>query len=662
MNRLPVALALAPALLLARLLPEHGAGLALRLAVATAIVLLPGALVARALGRPGGAETLVWTLTALFAGLVATFALGASLLVAGLVLAAAGLAALPHALRREPRALPVGSGWMLLAGAVVGVGIWHAAGHVDGDALFHLARTRKLLELDVLSLNAVGEFADGGLHPGYAVPLWHALLALVARVAGVDPALVALHESSILAPLALLVAYQAGWALFRSASAATAATAAQLGIVSLAAGHGGAYTALAMPATSSRQLLVPVAIAAFFTHVREGSRASLATLAAAALTLAVVHPTYALFVALPLGGYVAARSVLAREDLRRGLVGLGAVLVPTGVYLAWLLPVVRETASHAPDAAEVARALSKYAEQLDVSSPERYRVTPELFGRTGAIAVAALFLIPLAGLAARRRWAAFVLGGSLAVFALCLVPELFVPFADAVSLSQARRVAGFVPLAFAFAGGAAVLARLLGPVLPPLALAAGIALTVAFPGDFGYRLKEGGPALATWFAFGGAVVALLIGALLGWRLRVERHGAIAALAAILFVAPVAARAEWSPRAAERQSPLTDGLVRALGELPKRSVVFSDVDTSYHVLAYAPVYVAAAPPAHVADTEDNRPYERAGDVASFFRDGDLAVPRRYRAEWIVLDRRRTSLRLDLPEVYADERYALYRIPA
>ena len=84
-----------------------------------------------------------------------------------------------------------------------------------------------------------------------------------------------------------------------------------------------------------------------------------------------------------------------------------------------------------------------------------------MFGRAGAVAVAALLFVPLAGLAMRRRWAAYVLGGFLAVAAVMLVPPLFVLFSDLVSISQSRRAAGFWPLAFAFAGGFAVLGALL---------------------------------------------------------------------------------------------------------------------------------------------------------------------------------------------------------
>src|SRR5206468_3880186 len=137
-----------------------------------------------------------------------------------------------------------------------------------------------------------------------------------------------------------------------------------------------------------------------------------------------------------------------------------------------------------------------------------YRLAPEVLGRSGAVAVAALFAVPLAVLAARRRWAALILGGFLAVLVLMLVPGLFTRFADAVSISQARRAAGFVPFPFAVAGAAAVLARLLSLAALPVGLAAGIAFQLAYPGDFGYSLAQGGPALAAWVALFGGAAAL----------------------------------------------------------------------------------------------------------------------------------------------------------
>ena len=107
--------------------------------------------------------------------------------------------------------------------------------------------------------------------------------------------------------------------------------------------------------------------------------------------------------------------------------------------------------------------------------------------------------------------------------------------------------------------------------------------------------------------------------------------------------------------------LTPGLVHALRtEVPARDVVFSDLETSYRIEAYAPVYVSAAPPAHVADTKDNYPNERRDDVIRFLRTGSLSVPRRYHAQWIVVARRRFDLHLPLPKAYEDSRFVLYRV--
>ena len=123
-----------------------------------------------------------------------------------------------------------------------------------------------------------------------------------------------------------------------------------------------------------------------------------------------------------------------------------------------------------------------------------------------------------------------------------------------------------------------------------------------------------------------------------------------------------AATRWSP-VESRTAALTPGLVAALrSEVPERSVVFSDLETSYSIAAFAPVYVAAAPPAHVADTVDNRPHERRNDVIRFFRKPDLAIARRYGARWLVVDDARFRVRLPFRPVYADGRYTLYRVPA
>jgi hypothetical protein len=661
-----------PALGLVRLAPATGLGLGLRLAAATACLLVPGFLIAAALRVPGFSPAFAWSFGALFVATAVMFLVHSSLTWALVLLVAitagAGIAAFlrppsePSEEAERPSLLVPAC--VALAGIGFGIALWFLMGHLTGgDDLFHLARVRKLDDLGSLSLRTVDEFRDGGLHPGYAYPLWHCFLALVARLAGVDPAAVIQHEASVLVPVAFLVAWESGKEVFRSAWGGLAVLATSVGMFALAAGSGGSYTALALPATASRQLFVPAVIAVFFAFVAERSRARLATVACATGALALIHPTYALFVLIPLVGFVAARALLARREITEGLLGLAAVVVPAGLVALWLRPIARETASVNPSADEVGRALQHYKGQLDVFSDGTYRLAPEVLGRSGALAVAALISVPLAVLAARRRWAAFVLGGFVLVLAVMLLPELFTRFADAVSISQARRAAGFVPFGFALAGGAAVLARLTWLVALPIGLGVGIALQLTYPGDFGYKLDQGGPAIVTWISFVAGAVALVVGIFLPQRLaRLDRMDWLTAATAFLVALPTALHGftHWDEPPSTFK-PLTQGLVQALRtKVPDRAVVFSDDDTSYKIAAFAPVYVANALPGHVADTKANRPYQRRTDERRFFHTGDLSIPRRYGATWLVVKTARSKLRPELPKAYSDEQYVLYRL--
>ena len=634
-----------------------------KLAVATALVLAPGWLLARSLGIRSASATLAWSLVVVFAALAATFVLGSTLILTLLLLAIVAAVAVAIAVQRgfpHAETVPARSR-ALFWGAIVGLLLWVAAPTVQGDSLFHLARIRKLLELHDLSLDRVSEFADGSLHPGYAFPLWHGFVALIAKLAGEDPERVVVHLPSILAALAVVVAFEAGWALFRRTWAAGVTAAAQVAMICFAPGTGGAYVFLSLPATASRQLLVPAALALALETIRSPSVALVLSTGAAGLALAAVHPTYAIFLWIPFFGFLVVRVLWERVDLRSGVLALGSLVVPAALFMLWLRPIVNDTRSVSPDTEEVRRAFDQYSGQLVVHSDTSYNLAPEVFTRAGAVAIAALLLVPLAGFAARRRWAAYVVGGSLAVFAVMLLPFLFTSLADLVSISQARRAAGFLPFAFAFAGGMGVLMRLAGPTLIPLALGAGMFLQIVYPGDFEYVLKNPAPAWIAWFAVIGAVAALV----LGFARRRPALEIGAALAAAAFLTPVIAGGllDWRPPPAPEIATLSDGLVRAVrDDVAPGTVVFSDPETSFRLAAFAPVYIASAPPGHVADTAKNRPYERARDARRFLRTGDLAIPREYGAEYVALDRLSTKLELDLPVVYHDERFTLYRIPA
>ena len=677
-------------LLIARLLPLGGPVPALRLVAAGAcVLLLPGALILRLTGWPrnlgvAAAGALALSLAVIGFGLLLAFAAGASLVfVLAVVAIFTGASVLPA---WRATAVPPVRSELLVAGGILFLGtafaalVWWSGGDLRSDALFHLARVRKLEAFDVLSVNAVNEFRDGGPHPGYAFPLWHAALALVARLGGVDPTLVVQHLAAVLTPLALLVAYGAGATLFRSTAGGLAVAVTQLAQLGLSRDGTGSFESLALPATAGRLLLVPVVLALTFWLLEVGWRQALLPLVAGGLALAVIHPTYAIFVCVPLAGFALARLLLApgdREGLGRLGVALGAIAVPSGLFFAWLLPVVRDTGSYRPGAEERASGVAHYSTQLDVFG-DSFRLAPEAITRAGPVVIAALLAIPLAVAGARRRWASFVLGGSLAVLALLLVPALFTWISDTVSLSQSRRLAGFLPLPFALAGAAYVLARL-RVVGVALALAAGLGLELAYSAELTYRLQRPAPVWPVWLAVIGGLTALVAGAVLVRRAELmERLSArypldrrFVALAATAFVLPVAVGglASLDTTAAENPNALTPGLVQALERVPEGSVVFSELEPSYEVAAYAPLYVAAAPPGHVADTAANRPYARRKDVVRFFspRETDdfrRSILARYGADYLLVDVSRPypeELARELEPVYEDARYLLLRAP-
>ena len=241
---------------------------------------------------------------------------------------------------------------------------------------------------------------------------------------------------------------------------------------------------------------------------------------------------------------------------------------------------------HAAGQGRAAPRVHQYAGQLDVSLRHSYRLAPEVFGRAGAVAVVALLFVPLAGLALRRRWAAYVVGGSLAVAR----GDAHLAAVRAASRTSSRSrsrggAAGFGRSPSRSRAVSSSLSRAARGLVLPLALAAGIALQLAYPGDFDYALHEGGPALATWIAVVGGVVALASAC---WRrAAIERpapSGPRCGASSCCRWPCTASRTGARPKRG-RASPLTPGLVDALREdVPEGAVVYSDLETSYRIAA------------------------------------------------------------------------------
>lgn len=686
-SRFPAVVAVAPAVLLVgHVLPASGPGLALRLAGAAACVLLvPGALLLRSVAWPSSPGIAVAASFALSVAVVAfalavVFVANASiLLAAGVLVAVALFAAVPAVVRGRSEPVPRAerralAGVLGLAVPFAAV-VWWGAGPLNGDGFFHAARAQKLAELESLNtLATVSEFEDGGVHPGYLFPLWQGVDALVARLAGADPADVVVYLPAVLVPLAFVLAYAAGAAIFRSWAGGLALVLAQTAYFGLHRrdgnmGGSGYFEMVAQPQAASHLLLVTAILALMFAFMFEGRPVLLVALAAAGLALTVVHGSYTPFLALVIGGFLVVRFVLARGWdvlLTRASLALGAIVVPFGLYLAVIFPVVRNATGFTPSEARRAHELGHYKNAFSQFG-DWFSLAPNAIAREGVVVVAGLLALPLAGLAARRMWAALVLGGSLAVLVVALVPPLFTAVAEVLSLAQARRLPQFLPIAFAVVGGCIVLSRLRALGVG-LAAGVGLLLVLLYPGEFTYIYGEGGPGWAVWLALAGAIAAVAAGWLLRPRGPSPTLWTVAAAAAFVIPVAVAGLARMEQR--DWHGTLTPGIIEAVrAETAPGEVVFSDQRTAYAIAGFAPVYVNASAPGHVVDTPRNRPRARARAASRFFFGRSTtdrerrAILDRAGADWLLAKRRHRGpdgLADGLRLVYRDESYELFRV--
>jgi hypothetical protein len=667
-----LALAASAPLLLAigRLLPAEGPGLALRLAGAAAcVLLLPGACVVRLLGvrAPIGVQLAAatgWSLTSIFVLLALTFALGGSLsLVVGLLVLAIAVG-FAVSLRKRPapeRADALAAVALVVLGATLAGALWWATGTIGGslgpsvsDSLFHLGRVRKLDELAALdSIDAMNEFDGDYVHPGYAFPLWHGALALIARLAGVDPTLVMLYLPAILVPLAMLVMYGAGRALFGSEGGGVATTIGWLALFAFPFGGVGSLQYLAQPGGVSRFLLVPAVLALAFAFIADRSGALLASAAACAFAVAVIHPTYVVFVALLLGGFFLARAVFeGAGDLRGIAAALGAILVPFGLFIAWLAQFV----------GDARRSRVQFPLEVEtIGSALRLRSDQLAWG--GGMKLVALAAVGMALVAAGRRWAAYVVGGFFALTLIALVPQLFDQFAEGISLTQAKRIASFLPLPFALAGAAVLAGRL-------RLMGVGAALGVGVAAELAFRAPATGAGWLVWSAALAAAFGLIAFGFAHARAPREPGARWAVLAAVAVAAPAALSGFAGYERWDDPDPyaLSPGLTAALRtDVEPLAVVLAPSATSYRLVGYAPLRIVVNPDGHVAMKDEDYD-ERAQAVERFFFEPGVtpeerqAVLDRYAVSWVLVDTTRATpvLPSGLSRVYADDRYVLYRV--
>ena len=165
---------------------------------------------------------------------------------------------------RTRRSLAIG-----LAAGLAGWRLWT----LGGDAPYHVGRVRRLLALDRLHFYRMPELVDGSNHPGYYVPLPHAIVAESAWITGASPTDAYRASLVTLGLLAALVAGALVWALLRDRRLALAGCA-----IAAAAGLAGVreWSFVADPPSLATQLEWPVLVILAVAYWRERSRSALA--------------------------------------------------------------------------------------------------------------------------------------------------------------------------------------------------------------------------------------------------------------------------------------------------------------------------------------------------------------------------------------------------
>lgn len=677
----------AAATLVVRLLPGSSVGIFFKLLVVVpAMTLLPGLAVVRLLGTPSRFSDAIgpafaWSAVIAGLGLLVTvtfdanlsLGIGTALAVSVLALLAGWRKSLPAPDAEDLQAALV----VLGSGCVLGALIWVNRYPLQSDALEHLARIRKLAEMPRLvglsSANVVGPGA--GLHPGYAFPMWHAVLAFVARVANLDPAPVVQYAPVFMAPPALMVAYAAGARMFRSRALGLVTAGMLVAWLGLPWQGAGFYRELSYPGFASILIFTPAALALVFAYLEEGGRPQLASLVAVGVVLAVIHVSYAPFVFGSLVAFGVLRWLITRE--RKEAVRVAAcaaiLILPFLLYVSWLLPVINDRGSTKSPEAERLANIQIFRTLIDTrgEGPQQdIRMKAGFISRGGAAIVLGLLVAPIALFGYRNRWAAYVLATMSVDLALLMLYPLFTHLIDFATLSQSRRLVFYLPIPFALAGAVSVLGRRWWAAIA--ALAAGIFLQLSYPGDFFYQLSKPGPGWVAWWALVGCALAAV--AAVFWRRGVPTANSTwAVVTAAAFILPIGVGGVLNMRGVVNDKlALPPAFVTAVREdAPAGSVIFAPQQIGFRLAAEAPVYSVAVTQGHGGNTKTAKLDQRLSDVGRFFTKDTLAseaesLVQKYDSDYLVVD-----TRLPYPHgyvrglqrslIFGDGTLRLYRLP-
>ena len=660
----------AVAALAAGLLAARGLGLAaIAVWLAFALVLLlPGWLALRALELEGELGRAGCAPVAAALGLVAwgpplalAYLIGLPL---GFVIGALAceIAALAVFVRR-PSVLPRAPAWEL-AGGAAGVAAfaylgWRLSLPVVGDGLFHVGLIRKLEDVSSISFGSVSPFLHGPANAGYAFPIMHAALAGVARLAGTDPVTAFRDVQPLCAALAIASAYALGRAL--TGHRGIGLLAAVFVAWDLCSLLNGLVIQINQPAPFSVWVLTPAVLILFLLEIGRVRRAAPAT-AAAFVSIALVHPTYAVPALVLAAGLLAGAWLAGGRRVRTPALTLAGATVLIGAISLWIWAIAIHGGHRHP--------VLSHPDEFVLHGRRALLMYPwaPVFAR--GYVLAAILCLPLV---VRHRRLLPLAGSSVALLLLLLVPGVNTAMIAAVGMGQFHRFWQPLTWPVVAAVGACIVAAALGRWTWPVAAALALGLHQVRGLDWAWRTPTSvlvvaalvAVPLALWrpsrrvpvLAVSPAAVALVLALLAPW---VWHWGPV--------VRDSAEAGPYRPEPAFETVRITPGVVHEFGRLPGPApVVLGDPQRLFELFAFADIRAAVLPEARTRAVPKLDEASRKHLGQAFFSLETTAarriqILRRLHVDYVLLDLRDQPPDV-LRRIMADPELAfVYRDPA
>ncbi|MCW2923483.1 MAG: hypothetical protein JWM98_887 [Thermoleophilia bacterium] len=564
---------------------------------------------------------------------------------ASLALAAAAVVVHRRRRARGDVTVPVARGWDRWTSVLVVVAAafaWFIRGLIRLDGLYHVALTRKLIELRHPNFDNINRFRDGGPNPTYALPGWHELVGWCAWITHVDPIIAWEIMPVLVVALGALAAAGMARVLLDTPRAQPLGALAWVLMRVLYARRevdGDAILFGAVPGQVTFELVFPILFASIAVAMWSGSRqvfrTCVALFFACAASIVIYHANYIPYVAIVGLGFAAwwlVSGPFAAGAGRQLLRVAGGVAAACIVCFGAVLPMLAGIDDFGEtDETRIDYHLTKTFGMTHIRGGHLY----EMLGLPGMLAI---LLAPIVASRWKSRQLSVASGGLLALMTTCFIPPLFELLRHTGSLTLGLRINHVVGafLGTMFAGAVLLAAdaitergwgvwrvRLLGAGVVVACMAVGVYLGYSrfspeWPGYLSWvalvvlwvwravaRLRGRGAASRTGDGelADEAALANAPGATPVRAPRLASGRLVAATALVLVVGlalPVGAIS--ARRAVRRMDPFTAGTTqgdlkclggpveRALGRLPAGSILLSDPGASFRAMARAPVYV------------------------------------------------------------------------